>query len=301
MIKLQRPPYLYMNGEITPWDDGTIHVTSEALIRGVSVFEGIKGYWRHDGRDFSLLALREHYDRLCRSAQLLHLPFAMSYEGFAEACAALAKRLLTPEKDLWLRTTLLAVEGHWGEGTVSDLVITGYHQDKERPGPIDIGVSTWQRPGDSALPARIKSAANYQIGRLARIEARRQGLSDMVLLNQSGRVAEASGSCVLLVRKGTVVTPPASEGCLESITVDTLERLSAGLDIRFERRPVDRTELYVADEVCLVGTLAELIPIRRIDSVVLPERRPVLEALADDFWACVRGVRTHPAVDLTPV
>lgn len=301
MVKLQRPPYVYMNGEITPWDDATIHVTSEALIRGVSVFEGIKGYWRHDGRDFSLLALRGHYDRLCRSAQLLHLPFAMSYESFGEACAALTKRLLAPEKDLWLRTTLLAVEGHWGEGTVSDLVITGYHQDKERPRPIDIGVSTWQRPGDAALPARIKSAANYQIGRLARIEARRQGLSDMVLLNQSGRVAEASGSCVLLVRKGTVVTPPASEGCLESITVDTLEQLSAGLDIRFERRPVDRTELYVADEICLVGTLAELIPIRHIDSVVLPERRPVLEALADVFWACVRGVRTHPAVDLTPV
>lgn len=301
MVKLQRPPYVYMNGDITPWDDATIHVTSEALIRGVSVFEGIKGYWRHDDREFSLLALRQHYDRLCRSAQLLHLPFSMSYESFGEACSGLAKRLLSPEKDLWLRATLLPVEGHWGEGTVCDLVITGYHQDKARPEAIDIGVSTWQRPSDAALPARIKSAANYQIGRLARIEARRHGMADMVLLNQWGRVAEASGSCVLLVRKHTLVTPPASEGCLESITVDTLEALSADLGIRFVRRPVDRTELYVSDEMCLVGTLAELIPVHRIDSDVLPESRPILKTLADEFWACVRGSRKHAAVDLTPV
>lgn len=301
MAKLQRPPYVYMNGQITPWDEATIHVTSEALIRGVSVFEGIKGYWSHDSRDFSLLALRQHYDRLCRSALLLHLPFSMSYDAFREACASLAKRLLSPEKDLWLRTTLFAVEGHWGEDTVCDLVITGYHQEKERPGAIDIGVSTWQRAGDSALPARIKSAANYHIGRLARIEARRQGLADMVLLNQWGRVAEASGSCILLVRKGRVVTPSVSEGCLESITVDTLESLAGDLAIPFERRPVDRTELYVSDEMCLAGTLAELIPIRRIDAVDLAESRPIFQALGDEFWACVRGTRQHEAIALTPV
>ncbi len=301
MVKLQRPPYVFMNGQITLWDDATIHVTSEALIRGVSVFEGIKGYWSHDSREFSLLALRRHYDRLRRSAQLLHLPFSMEYEGFREACASLTKRLLSPEKDLWLRATLLAVEGHWGEGTVTDLVITGYHQEKDRPTPIDVGVSTWQRPGDAALPARIKSAANYQIGRLARIEARRQGLADMILLNSWGRVAEASGSCVLVVRDGIVLTPPSSEGCLESITVDTLEKLSVGLAIPFQRRPLDRTELYVADEMCLAGTLAELIPIRRIDSHVLPDRTPILRALADEFWACARAGHAHSAIDLTPV
>lgn len=301
MIKLQRPPYVFMNGQITLWDDATIHVTSEALIRGVSVFEGIKGYWSHDNREFSLLALRQHYDRLCRSAQLLHLPFTMGYDAFREACASLAKRLLSPEKDLWLRTTLVAVEGHWGEGTVTDLVITGYHQEKQRPTAIDVGVSTWQRPADSALPARIKSPANYQIGRLARIEARRQGLADMILLNPWGRVAESSGSCVLLVRKGAVVTPPPSEGCLESITVDTLEKLSADLAIPFERRPVDRTELYIAEEMCLAGTLAEMIPIRRVDSHVLPESTPILRALADEFWSCARATRSNSAVDLTPV
>jgi branched-chain amino acid aminotransferase len=301
MLQLQRPPVVYMNGHITSWDEATVHVSSEALIRGVSVFEGIKGYWRHDSQEFSLLALREHYDRLRRSAHLLHLPFSMSYDDFRTACADLAKRLLVREKDLWLRTTLFAVEGHWGEGTVTDLVILGYHQDKKRPEAIDVGVSTWQRSGDAALPARVKSAANYQVGRLARIEARRQGFSDMVLLNRWGRVAEASGSCVVLGRNGVVMTPPSSEGCLESITVEIIAKLCASLELPFERRPIDRTELYVADEMCLAGTLAELVPVGRVESSVLPERAPAIELLANEFWDCVRGVRRHPGVGLTPL
>ncbi len=299
--KLQRPPYVFMNGRITPWEEATIHVASEAALRAASVFEGIKGYWRHDGSEFALLALREHFDRLRRSALLLHLPFSMSYDEFCAACGSLAKKLLVKDRDLWLRTTLFAIEGHWGEGTVTDLVITGYQLDQKRPEPIEIGVSTWQRPGDAALPARIKSTANYQIGRLARIEGRRQGYADMILLNPYGRVAEASGSCVVLARDGALVTPPASECCLESITVEIIGKLSAALGIAFERRPVDRTELYIADEMCLAGTLAELVPVRAIEAYELPERAPLTERVATQFWDCVRGVREHAGIVLTPV
>ena len=290
-----------MNGRITPWDEATIHVASEAALRAASVFEGIKGYWRHDGAEFALLALREHFDRLRRSAQLLHLPFSMPYDEFEAACASLAKKLLTKERDLWLRTTLFAVEGHWGEGTVTDLVITGYQLDQKKPEPIDVGISTWQRPADASFPARIKSTANYQIGRLARIEGRRQGFADMVLLNPWGRVAEASGSCIVLARDGMLITPAPFEGCLESITIEIIRRLSATLQIGFERRPVDRTELYVADEMCLAGTLAELVPVRRVESFALPDRAPLIERVAGEFWECVRGVRTHPGISLTPV
>src|SRR5262245_40228783 len=142
MAKLQRPAYVYMNGRLTAWEDARIHVGAEALIRGISVFEGIKAYWTHDGSELNVLAMREHYDRLVRSALLPHLPFAMSYEQCMDACATLVEKLVTNERDLWMRTTLIAVEGNWGEDTVSDLVITSYHQDKKRPEPIDVGVST---------------------------------------------------------------------------------------------------------------------------------------------------------------
>ena len=200
MAKLQKPAYVYMNGKLTAWDDAHLHVGAEALIRGISVFEGIKGYWQHDDKQMNLLALEEHYQRLNRSAQLQYLPFSMSYDEFREACLLLARKLMTKERDLWLRTTLFAGEGHWGEDTVTELVINCYQQDKKSPEPMSVGVSTWQRPSDTSFPARMKSAANYQVGRIARIEGRQHGYADMILLNQAGRIAEASASCILMVR-----------------------------------------------------------------------------------------------------
>ena len=299
MVQLQKPPYVYMNGRITAWDEAKIHVGSEALIRGISVFEGIKGYWNHDSSAFSLLAIPAHFQRLNRSAMLQHLPFVMSFEEFRDACLSLVNKLLTRERDLWLRPTIFAIEGHWGLDTVSDLVITCYHQEKMRPEPIEIGISTWQRPFDHSLPARIKSAANYQIGRFARIEGRRQGFRDMVLLNQWGRIAEATGSCVLMVRNGCIATPPPYEGCLESITVNIVESLCKRVGIPFERRPIDRTELLVADEIALAGTLMELGVVSRIDWRRMPSSTPLIDRVREEYWACVRGERQDPAVHLT--
>ena len=301
MAQLQKPPFVFMDGRLTAWEDARIHVGSEALIRGISVFEGIKGYWSHDNSVFGLLALREHYDRLKRSAALQYLPFEQSYDEYRENCSTLVRKLLTKERDLWARTTLFSIDGQWGEFTHTDLVITAYHQDKKRSDPIDMGVSTWQRPSDSALPARIKSAANYQISRLARIEGRRQNCTDMILLNAQGRVAEASASCVLIARGGKVSTPPSHEGCLESITVNIVEALCATLGIPFERRPIDRTELAVADEICLAGTLVELGRVRRFESRVMPAPAPIFDRIEEEFWACMRGKKQHSAVHLTPV
>ena len=301
MSALQKPPFVYMGRRIVGWDEAKIHVSAEALIRGISVFEGIKGYWTRDGAQLSLLALREHFDRLRRSALLQQLPFSESYENFMEACTGLVRKLVTKENDLWLRATLLAVEGNWGTDTVTDLAITCYQQQKKKPDPMRVGISTWQRPFDTAFPARIKSAANYQVGRLARIEGRRQGFHDMVLLNPWGRIAEATGSCVLLVRDGRVITPPAHEGCLESITVNIVESLCKRLRLPFERRPVDRSELLVADEIGLAGTLMEIGLVRQLEGRVMPADAPVLTAVGDLYWACVRAETTHSDVRLTPV
>ena len=301
MSALQKPPFVYMDRRIVGWDDAKIHVSAEALIRGISVFEGIKGYWSRDGGQLSLLALREHFDRLRRSALLQQLPFSETYENFVEACTSLIRKLVSKESDLWLRATLLAVEGNWGADTVTDLVITCYQQRKKKPDPVRVGISTWQRPLDTAFPARIKSAANYQVGRLARIEGRRQGFDDMILLNPWGRVAEATGSCVLLVRDGRVITPPPYEGCLESITVGIVESLCKRLKVPFERRPVDRSELLVADEIGLAGTLMEIGLVKQLDGRAMPPDAPLLTAVGDLYWACVRAETTHPDVRLTPV
>ncbi len=298
MVQLQQPKFVYMGGKLRPWNEAVLHVGCEAVTRALNVFEGIKGYWQPDRR-LGIVMVRQHYERLRRSARLLHIPFDWTYEAYQQAIFELIGALLEPDQDIWARTSLYAIEGHWGEGTVADLVITAYHQAKELPRPIHLGVSTWQRSSDLAMPARVKTSTNYQVGRLARIEGRQLGCQDMVLLNQWGRVAEATGSCVLMVREGTVYTPPATVGALESITIDAIESLSHSLGIKFVRRPIERTELLVAEEIGLAGTLAELTIVKSIEGLPLAERSPVLHALQARYMDAVRGVTPHPSVEMS--
>jgi branched-chain amino acid aminotransferase len=287
-----------MKGKLAPWEDAKLHIGCEAVTRGLNVFEGLKGYWQTDGQ-FKIVMIREHYERLKRSARLLHVPYDQSYDEYLGAVDELIGALATPQQDMWARTTLFVTEGHWGEHTISDMVVTAYHQEMKIPEPIKIGVSTWRRSCDVALPARIKTGSNYQVARLARIEGRPLGYEDMVLLNQSGRVAEATASCLLMVRNETVITPPATEGALESVTVDIVESLAQSMGIKFVRRAMDRTELLVADEIALCGTLHEVILVESIESFALSEKSPILGALQRRYLDAVRGIHPHPAVELT--
>jgi branched-chain amino acid aminotransferase len=264
------------------------------------VFEGLKGYRQPDG-SLAIVMLRPHYERLRRSARLLHIPCDPDYDQFTRAIRELSEALLQPGKEMWFRPTLFVTEGHWGENTVADLVVTAYQADPSPPQPINLGVSTWRRSPDVSMPARIKTGTNYQVARLARIEGRKTGCQDMVLLNQSGRVAEATGSCILMVRAGTVYTPPATEGALESITVDIVEALARSLGIRFIRQPIDRSELLVADELALCGTLAEIIRVQSIEALPLSEESPVLCSLQNRYFHAVRGMDPHPLVQMTNV
>jgi branched-chain amino acid aminotransferase len=275
-------------------------VGCEAVTRGLNVFEGIKGYWDNKG-NFGIVFLKKHYNRLVRSARLLQIPCPWTYDQYEDAVFQLMGKLLTKERDMWARTTLYVIEGHWGEGTKADLILTAYHQDKVIPEPINLGISTWQRATDSALPARIKTSSNYQMGRLARMEGKTRNCSDMILLNSQGRVAEATGSCVLMVRDGVIYTPPASEGALESITLDFIEALAKTLGIPFIRRPIDHTELIISDELAICGTLAELVTINSIDGLPLNPNGPLLTSIRERFFKVVRGEETDPAFEASVI
>lgn len=276
------------------------HISTEAVVRGLNVFEGLKGHWQPDGR-FAWRTLRRHYERMTRSARLLHIPVTFDFDDFAEACFALSRVELVPEKDLYIRATLFVVEGHYGEGTVSDLVLTAYSQEKEPPHPVAVGTSTWRRSPDLSMPARIKTSTNYQIARLARIEGRSRGYEDMILLNQSGRVSEGLGACLLLVRGGRVHTPPPSEGALESITLDLVAELAESMGIELGWRPVDRSELYIAEELGLTGTLSDVTLIQAIDEMELPPEAPILSALQKRYRDAITGVDPHPSVEMSIV
>jgi len=136
---------------------------------------------------------------------------------------------------------------------------------------------------------------------LARIEGRSRGYEDMILLNEYGRVAESTVACVLLVRDGCVCTPLPSEGAMDSITADVLAEIAAGLGIELVRRPIDRTELYVADELGLTGTLTEITLVGSLDDRPLPEETPILSSLLKRYRDAVTGVEAHHAVELAMV
>ncbi len=296
-VKLQKPEWVFFNGAIRPWDEAVFHISSEAVVRGLNVFEGLKGFWQADG-GFGIIAIERHWKRLKRSARLLHIPFEASLEDFDEACHALTRKLYELERNMWVRATLYVTEGHWGEGTKSDLVLTAFHHPKGAPEPIATGVSTWRRASDLALPARIKTSTNYQVARLAKIEGRERGYPEMVLLNEQGRIAEAIGSAILMVRNGEVVTPPSWEGAFESITVDIISELCKSLGIPFIRRPIERTELIVADEMAFVGSLNDVLIIKSLDGMAYGEAK-ILEAISKRYLQAATGEKPHPAVDLS--
>lgn len=300
LSQLQRPALASVNGELVPYDDVKVHISAEALTRALSVFEGMKGYWDPDSSEFAIRSPRQHFLRLTRSAALLHIPVDFSYEEFRDSCLDLARALLTVERDMWFRTTLYVVEGHWGEGTRADLVVTAFHQTKDQIPPMSLTVSTWRRSGDAQLPYRVKASANYVVARQARIEASERGFDDGVLLNDAGRVAEATGSCVVALREGVVVTPPAYEGALESITLDVVERICNRDSVPFVRRPMDRTELLTSDEAAVAGTISELTPISRIDSAEL-RVDGVLSSLRDRYLAAMRRVEPLAEVEFEHV
>jgi branched-chain amino acid aminotransferase len=296
-LQLQKPKWVFCRGGIRPSEEAVFHISSEAVVRGLNVFEGMKGAWQVDG-SFGILAVERHWRRLKRSAKLLHIPFEMSLEEFDEACHGLVKMLYEPQRNMWVRATLYVTEGHWGVGTKSDLVLTAYHYPRGIPEPVTTGVSTWQRATDLALPYRIKASSNYQVARLAKIEGRERGYSEMVLLNQYGRVAETIGSAVMIVRDGRVLTPPSWEGAFESITVDIVSSLCAGMGIPFARRPIDRTELIIADEMASVSTLNDITLISALDEHVFGEAQ-IFKALAERYVRALTGEDPHPGLDLS--
>lgn len=297
LSQLQTPPWALVDGELVPYEDVRIHVSAEALTRALSVFEGLKGYWNADSSTFAVRSPRRHYDRLGRSAALLHIPVHFTYEEFVSGLAKLAGAMLSTERDMWFRSTLYGVEGHWGEGTRAQLITTAFSQSKAEAEPMKLGVSTWRRSTDTAFPTRVKTGAMQVVGRLARIEARRLGYDDAILLDAADRVAEATGAAVLIANEQTISSPPASEGCLDSITVLALQGICQELDMPFERRPIERTELLTAAECGLAGTISELTLVDCVDGFSF-SRNGVLAQVRRRYLDVMRRVESVRGVDL---
>jgi branched-chain amino acid aminotransferase len=291
------PTYLWYNGAITPWDEATVHVSEMGWSTIGAVFEGIRGYWNHDHQELYIYRLREHMERLKRSMKLVHLDLNYSVDELVEATVELA-RLNECHHDTYFFPLAYTADSYFTRYDSMDVKTT--LQMLTRPMPSHLGgdkgmhakVSSWRRISEDVMPPRVKNISNYRNGQLARQEVAQDGYDTAIILNSHGKVSEAPGACVMFVRDGKLVTPDLSSGILESITRDALLVLAREqLGMPIEERVVDRTELYVADEVFLCGTAAEISPIVSVDKYVVGDGAigPVTRELERVFEASLRG------------
>ncbi len=265
------PKYLWWNGEFVDWDDATVHVTDIAWSAVGAVFEGIRGYWNEDREELYVFRLREHMQRLLDSAKMVRLPIEYSLDDLVGITIDLLRRNDARE-DTYIFPLVYLGDAQGKRFDPSKLEGDIFMRTSPRPSHLGAGmsqrakVSSWTRISDNVMPPRIKNISNYRNGQLATYEVKTDGYDVALLLGPGGKVAEAPGACVMLVKNGKLITPDPTSGILESITRDALMTV-AREDLAMEviERPVDRTELYTADEVFLCGTAAEITPVTEVD------------------------------------
>jgi branched-chain amino acid aminotransferase len=286
---------LFMNGEFIPAERGVIPVRTHGFSYGTGCFEGIRGYWNEQDQQVYLFRLREHYERLLRSCKILQISLPYTAEQLVDISVELVRRN-DQRCDVYLRPVaykgdeIVGVRLH---NLTDQFIITsepmGNYIDI---GGLHCGVSSWRRIDDNAVPARAKIIGSYVNSAFAKSEAMQNGLDEAIMLTHEGNVSEGSAENIFLVINGELVTPAPTENILLGITRDTIMELARREFGRITReRQVDRTELYIADEIFLCGTGAQIAPVVRVDHRPIGNGKvgPISSALQQLYFDIVRG------------
>jgi len=284
----------YLNGKIVPIEEAGVLVSSPTFRYGAAVFEGLGAYWNANQNKKYVLSLEEHCWRLLESMKMVRFEHSYTIETIKSSVLELLKAENHQEDVHILQSAFL--EGEGGMTSKSPTGLSVIARGRTRSSGFEDGfsckISSWTRIADNSMPPRVKCVANYQNGRLAQLEASTDGYDYAILLNQRGKVAEGPGACVMVIRNGTCITPPVTGDILESITRKCLITiLEKEMNIPVVEREVDRTELYIADEVLLCGTLYEVTPVVEIDRLPVRDRKPgkITRALQQRYLALARG------------
>lgn len=299
-------PWMVQNGRILPYAECRLHGFSGAVKYGCGVFEGLRAYWSPAEGELFVFRLPEHLERLAFGIKVLRLEGAPAMEEIGrgvlemlrandlrETCHVRVIVHLDGDDELSARGPVGWMAGAVPRGSTR-FVETG----------MQVKVTSWTRIADAALPARVKATGNYLNNRAAELEAKRDGYDGALLLTAEGKLSEASGACLMLVRDGRLVTPSVTSDILESITRATLIELArTELGLEVVERPVDRSELWAAQEVFACGSGWEVVPIVSVDRLPVGTGKPgpVTRALQAAYFATVRGERPARRSWLTPV
>lgn len=292
------PRHAFFRGHIVPYAEARVGVMTHALNYGTAVFGGLRGYWNAEEEELFVFRPRDHFRRFLESGRLLGMELPFSEESLSAALIELLRAELLRE-DCYARPLAfygdesLGVRLHNLTPEVSIVAVPyGRYLDNEEN--LHLTVSSWRRVDDNMIPARGKVAGSYVNSALAKSDAQRAGFDDAIVLAQSGHVSEASAANVFLVKNGTAVTPGITDDILEGITRRTvLDLLRQELGLTVVERPVDRTEIYLADEVFLCGTGVQIGAVTRVDyrPIGAGTMGPVVRDLRKVFFDVVRGRR----------
>ncbi len=290
---------IWMNGKLVEQAQAVLPVNSAAVFYATNVFEGLRAYWNERDGELYGFRLADHFARLRESMKMMRFSVPYTDDDLFEAVRTV---LAGNEVHEDVHMHLVAYVGGTGLDATAP---TGLYINPRRRGRVVEGkgvsacVSSWVRTSDNAIPIRLKCGANYQNGRLARLQAKADGYDEPIFLNGRGRVAEGTGATLFMVRKGRLCTPGTSNDILESITRTTLieDLCPTVVGMEVHEREIDRTELYTADEVFLCGSGYEITPVTSVDRfpVGTGEVGPATLAISKAYMSLVRGMDTrHP-------
>jgi branched-chain amino acid aminotransferase len=296
-----------MNGRIVPWEDSRIHVNTDAVLRGASVFEGLRAYRAHEGDDLMLFRVADHMHRLFdTSMRFLRMRAPYGRDELLQGAIDLLHANQV-RGDAHVRVVVYFDEVEVGaeiDGATGAFILAFERPPSPRlASGVRTTLSPWRRLSDISMSPRVKASANYLNGRVVGVDARAKGFDTAVMLNDRGQVSEGPGQNVFLVRDGALVTPRTTDAILEGITRATVIGLARDLGIPCEEREVDPTELYIADELFFAGTAWEVTPVVEIDAYRVGDGTPgpLTARLQAAYFDLVRGRSEAPAGWLTSV
>ncbi len=280
-------PIAYFRNQFVPFEQANLSIATHALHYGTGAFGGLRGI--PDPQDSSrilLFRLDRHCKRLSDSARFLH--FDLSADKIYQVIVDFVKKN-QPETSFYIRpfvyTSDLGIAPRL-HNIEKDFFVYGLELgDYLSPEGVSCRISSWHRQEDRSLPLRGKISGAYITSSLAKTEAVESGFDEAILLNSQGKVCEASGMNIFIVRRGQLITPGPEQDILEGITRDSILTLARDLGIQVVERPVDKSELFIADEVFLSGTAAKITPIRKIENYTLSTDRPITTQLKDKLAA----------------
>jgi len=294
-----------MNGNLMPLNEAKVSITALGLSYAALVFEGIRAYWNENNKELFIFRLDDHLKRFANSMKILKFEKTPSLDLIKKQ---IIENILANDykEDIYIR--LQGYIDDWGDMALRSPVSTSI-VSYPRPRSVDFNkgknftVSSWQRLDDNASPPRVKASANYLNSRLASIQARESGYDGAILLTSNGKVSEGPGGCIFLIREGVIITPSVSSGILESITRDSVLKIAKEKKITVESRDVDRTELYIADEIFYCGTGQEIMPILSVDKILAGEGKvgDVTALLQKEYTQIVRGENEPFNFWITPI